>query len=151
METVSTDQELSFNIAYAMYYERLGSRFYGRLDKLASYLTLLCGMAVAAETFSPLLLGVLVASLTCWQVVYRPGDRASAARLQQCRYEKLLENFPELTEEQVRVRLSKLRRSDSELPGCLQDVAYAAAAAKLGAQTDFTPSWMTKLASAFCG
>ena len=151
METVTADQELSFNIAYAMYYERLGSRFYGRLDKLASYLTLLCGMAVAADAFSPFALDAAVASITCWQVVYRPGERAAAARLQQRRYEKLLENFSSLTEEQVRSRLSKLRAADNELPGCLQDAAYAAAAAKLGAPCEITPSWGARLAAAFCG
>lgn len=149
----TADQHLSFNIAYGMYLQRLGSRFYGRLDKLISFLVLLCGMAVVADYLNHFFLGVVVALLGCWQVVYTPGINSVAARNQQDKYSYLLEAFPTLTEEEVRKQLIELRHSDSDLPGCLEMPAVYAATKKLNANTDELPklSLLQRFAMWFCG
>lgn len=46
---VTADQDLSFKIAYALYYHRLGSRLYGRLDKLISFSLLICAMGLCRQ------------------------------------------------------------------------------------------------------
>lgn len=61
---VTADQDLSFKIAYALYYHRLGSRLYGRLDKLISFSLLICAMGVVSTAVNPFLLGLFVTFLT---------------------------------------------------------------------------------------
>lgn len=148
---VTADQDLSFKIAYALYYHRLGSRLYGRLDKLISFSLLICAMGVVSTAVNPFLLGLFVTFLTAWQLVYSPAVKATSAQSQEKRYAELLENFPLLTEDEVRKRLIDLRQYDEDLPGCLEIPAFNAASQKLGSKTKYCLSLFQCLAAYFCG
>ena len=147
----TADQDLSFSVAYGMYCHRLSSRLYGQIDKLISLLLLISASGVMSTAVNPFFLGLFVTFLTAWQFVYSPARKATSAQSQEKRYAELLENFPLLTEDEVRKRLIDLRQYDEDLPAFLEMPAFNAASQKLGSKTKHPLSFLARLAACFCG
>ena len=85
------------------------------------------------------------------QMRIRPAVKATSAQSQEKRYAELLENFPLLSEDDVRKRLIDLRQYDEDLPAFLEMPAFNAASQKLGSKAKHPLSFLERLAACFCG
>lgn len=152
MSQPTRDQHLGFSVTYAMYHQQLAARLYSRIDKLISFLILLCGMAVVSQLLPPVLTGFIVTVLGCWQLVYLPSSRAASAAEQYLRYERLFERFSQLTADEIERKLIKIRRRDGQVPRALDYPAFNLALEKLGgceAEKCKLTKWQ-KLVYGFC-
>lgn len=152
-ETVSRRQDLAFQVAYSLFLERMAFRWYGRIDKLMSFLLLLSGMAVVAEALPATLTGFAVAVLTAWQLIYAPAAKSGAAKSAYAEYAKLFNRFGSLSDDEAAAELDQLRDQDSDPPACLQMPAYCAAARKLSVPPENIPplNFWQRAAEWFCG
>lgn len=151
LETTRT-QELAWIAAYSYYAERLCYRYYTRLDKLISFLLLLSGMAVVGELLPPVVLGLAVAVLTAWQLVYAPSVQAGKSRQAMQGYGDLLNRFSVLSEHEINQHIAALSTGDSPVPRYFEHLAHNAACKKLGVPQSVLPlNRREKLAAWFCG
>ena len=156
MENQEQFRDLKFEVAYSYCYEKIMYKFFGRLDKLASFILLLTGMSVVATAWSGLALGSIVAIVTSLQLIYTPGQRSQAAK-DACRaYLSLYQSLNSMTAEQIRESLLSLNKLDTDEIGCLSHPARLAALTMVGlVPPKFAPERkMTKLeniASHFAG
>ena len=110
MENQEQFRDLKFEVAYSYCYEKIMYKFFGRLDKLASFILLLTGMSVVATAWSGLALGSIVAIVTSLQLIYTPGQRSQAAK-DACRaYLSLYQSLNTMTAEQIRESLLSLNQ-----------------------------------------
>ncbi|MDO5059217.1 MAG: hypothetical protein Q4D82_04660 [Neisseria sp.] len=146
-------QNARFQLAYSYCLEKICFRFYSRLDKLLSFLLLLGAMAAVESRLSGWGLGVFLAVIAAFQIVYTPAAKAQTAKMQMARYAALWQ-------QQDFGLNSEMQAADSDAPesliypACLAALVLCGQArnedlAEAARQRPLRPS--EKLAAAFAG
>ena len=153
-ESVTTRrQDLAFQVAYSLFLEKMAYRWYGRIDKILSFLLLLSGMAVVADSLPTTTTGFAVAILTAWQLIYSPATKSATARATYLAYGQLFNQLGNLTDDEIAIELNKLSDKDSDAPACLEMPAYCLAGRRLNVPVTNLPALTLeqRLAQWFCG
>lgn len=148
---ITRDEELGFNVTYAMFLSLFSARFYAKLDKLASFFILLCSMAVATEVFNQIVLAFAIAIVSCWQIVFQPSSKSLCMKEQYLNYAALFDQFPTLHADNISDRLIDIRKDDPTFPEILNNIAFNTTITKLnGSERDFKKlNWLEKLVEKF--
>ena len=148
---------IKFEIAYSYCYEKIMSKYWGRLDKLASFLLLFAGMSVVASLFNGLVLGSSIALITSLQLIYSPGQKSQAAKECYREYYRLLNDGGEYTANELRNKLDALTKADTDEIGILSHAARLSALSLLGwapintNQVERKLNWLEACAAHFAG
>lgn len=125
-------KDLEFELIYSYYYEKLMYKFFGRLDKLLSLILLFTATSVIASAWNGVLLGSIIALVTCIQFIYAPGAKYHSAKEAYREYSRLQNHLDEYDDEALRLTLSQLSRADTDEIGLLSHPARLAALASQG-------------------
>lgn len=144
-----TRDDLLFQIGYSIRLEKMQAMFLARVDRASNFLQMLLGIAVVTTKW-PTITGVAVSALAAFSFVYQPGARATEAKAQKQRYEKLLAQASSLSEEELHKQFSSTQETDSQVIGSLMNPAHFGEYVRLGLVPDCTLTSIEKVA-AFIG
>lgn len=125
-------EALGFEVAYSLCYEKMMYKFYGRVDKLSSFLLLVSGASIIATSIPDWVLGLFVAIISGLQFVYAPGQKYQAAKTTHNNYYELYTDMSALSDTAIRERLKELSKEDTDPIGLLSHPARLAALLMLG-------------------
>ncbi|MDR6585542.1 hypothetical protein [Herbaspirillum frisingense] len=124
-----------FDLGYSIRLEKMQASFLGRVDRASNFLQMMLGAAVIASAW-PIPTGIAVSALAAFSFVYQPGAKATEARAQKQRYEKLLAKESELSDQQLKLAFGDIQATDSYVMGALVNPAFVAECVRLGRPTD---------------
>lgn len=124
--------DLEFKVTYSFCFEKAMYKFFGRLDKLSSYILLITGMSVIATSVSDIFLGSVVAIITAIQLVYTPGQKSYSAKESYLEYSRLLSDMSDLSDSELKARLQQLTKTETDEIGLLSHSSTLAALHMLG-------------------
>ncbi|WP_169294634.1 hypothetical protein [Advenella sp. EE-W14] len=146
-------------LALSMLYEKMMYKFYLRLDKLCSFLLLFLALLVVNQ--GGVVVAAFIAAVTAFQLVYSPGQKGQSAKSQYCKYLKLYHRQEQglITEEEIKNKLIKLSKTDSDTVDSLYHPARLASLAIQGIHNESLDEnekerplkWNEKLAVWFAG
>lgn len=137
---------LEFKIRQAYCMEKLTETFFGRLDRIFTYLTVLSGTSAFVFVRQNSWLLLIFVAISTARIVYRFGDTSRQAASQKGRYQVLMNqmDFIEDDQELTNEFLKLMDRNTSEL-GVFKDIAYNQTCYMTGLQSGCEP--LSKYAS----
>ncbi|NHH86533.1 hypothetical protein [Cobetia sp. MB87] len=146
------NQKLEYDVVYSLHVEKMTERFNRRLDNLITFGLILLGSAIAGSLGNSVLIGILVATFSASQLVWRFGEKAGHAAAQMKRYEQLLSEFNALDDDSVRAGLNALSAQDSTPLTSLENIATRNAIIYLGwYENDLGLTRLEQVLGFFCG
>lgn len=145
-----TRDDLLFQIGYSIRLEKMQAMFLARVDRASNFLQMLLGIAVVTTKW-PTITGVAVSALAAFSFVYQPSARATEAKAQKQRYEKLLAQTSSLSEEELHKQFSSTQETDSQVIGSLMNPAHFGEYVRLGLVPDCTLTSIEKVAAFIAG
>ncbi|HEF0076127.1 TPA: hypothetical protein R8G76_001384 [Citrobacter youngae] len=118
-----TRDDLEFDIHYSYFVEKMNFTLFNRIDKAITLALIVLGFSVFAPYSNLFVFGFFVALLSVLQLVYQFGQTAGFSKEQFKKYSKLLVNFNELSDAELREQIIKAQNADN-LPW--QSLEYAA-------------------------
>lgn len=145
-----TRDELLFQIGYSIRLEKMQSMFLARVDRALNFLQLFLGAAIVTTKW-PIVTGIAVSVLAAISFVYQLGSKATEAKLQKQRFEKLLARAPSLTDEVLHTQFSDMQETDSQVIGSLMNPAYFGECVRLGRTPDVALTFLEKICAFVAG
>ncbi|MFJ7312553.1 hypothetical protein ACIQVE_07230 [Pseudomonas sp. NPDC098747] len=125
-----------FKLYYSYCVEEVSEAFNRRLDRLLAMALFVLGASVMATVTSRMVIGLLVAFISGFQMTYKFGERAGKSKNQKTRYDELLNNRSAMTDKSLSSKLAAICKSDSTVPSWMKAVAHKKACIMLGEDTD---------------
>lgn len=145
-----TRDELLFQIGYSIRLEKMQSLFLARIDRASNFSQMLLGIAVVTTKW-PTATGIAVSALAAFSFVYQPGAKATEAKAQKQRYEKLLGRTPSLSDDELHSEFGAIQESDSQVIGSLMNPAHFGECVRLGRSPDYKLTWIEKVFAFIAG
>jgi hypothetical protein len=122
--------EILFSIRYASRALERCARFWGWIDRVLKFATILSGSAAVAAVLGQhpafsVVLGVVFAALQAIEYTLSPGSNAVMARAEQKRYVSLYAKAPSLSDKQLESAWNDASREDDfDIPEFIRRLAY---------------------------
>lgn len=103
----------AYQIFYSHLLESMTSRFYGRVNKILSFLLVVLGSTVISNHFNPTFMGILIAVISGLNIACSFGASAELARVQSSRYLRLFNSLHAIkSDEELMQQLMKIQEDD---------------------------------------
>lgn len=119
-------------VYYSYYMENMTATFRRNIFNFISFIQVVLGSAIMADISSHFFAGLLMTLFSTYIFVYKPGEKASSAKKQARRYEKLINILDTINLNQLNDRLSDYIDQDSDPIHLLTRPAYIKAAIAVG-------------------
>jgi hypothetical protein len=127
-----TKHELLFAIHYAIRLEKMTANLMGRLDRVSSFVQLLLGAAVFADSPYQKLIGIILVLTSMFAFVWQPAGKAAQARSQKQEYERLLVAASSMAEDALATSIQEVRAKNSDEIGALCTAAHIGVEISMG-------------------
>ena len=127
--------DLKLDLAYSYFYEKFMAKFYSRLDKLMSFLTMVMAIISLTGLVPAVVPGFVIVILVFFQITSQSGVKAQTAKRQAQDYLNIYNDFEFTSLDETRKSFVNLQIHDLEEVGSFSYPAQLAAFAMLG----FTP------------
>lgn len=140
-----------YAIRYSHRLERMTAIYWGRLDKVVTFVQLCLGASAFTDLANLKLIGATLAASSVWTFVFQPGAKAALAEQQKQQYESLCVRMSLLSDEELAESLAKVQEKDcSELGGLARAAEYFESM-KLGVIPKVGLSWQDRLIAWIAG
>ncbi|MDM3291603.1 hypothetical protein OGW02_18325 [Citrobacter sp. Ce105] len=121
-------QQLNGEQIHDLYYfhalEDMTATFHRNIFNLISFIQVLLSTTVMADIANLFPVGLLMAVLTTYLFIYKPGEIAGKAKEQARRYEKMISAIGDMSVNEYMRRLDDSIDNDSPAPGALKKAAH---------------------------
>ncbi len=129
-------EDITTQILYSHYLEKLYATAMGRVDKIISVLIIVFGSSIILNG-NPFIFGVLVVALTGLQTVFQFGNKSGTARKKSFYYQRLYTTESKYNDDDLLFQMLEIESSDEGIWTSLEEIAAVKTEIKLGA-ADFS-------------
>lgn len=146
-----TRHELKFTLYYSQTFEEMHARFWGRTDRLLTFLQIVLGSAVFADVGNNMLFGGLLVALSSASFVLQPAMAAIRHTKRDAMYTALILRESQLSDEQLQIELAKAAEDKPTTLGLLANPAHMRACIEIGCPPTTTLTFWEKMAALIAG
>lgn len=142
-------QQLNDEQVHDLYYfhalEDMTAIFHRNIFNLISFIQVLLSTTVMADIANLFPVGLLMAILSTYLFIYKPGEISGKAKEQARRYEKMISAIDDMTINEYKRRLDESVDNDSPAPGTLKKAAHIKADIATNTNPEEIPSRIRSL------
>ncbi|OAT39938.1 hypothetical protein M988_3043 [Hafnia paralvei ATCC 29927] len=142
-------QQLNDEQIHDLYYfhalEDMTAIFYRNIFNLISFIQVLLSTTVMADIANLFPVGLLMAVLSTYLFIYKPGEISGKAKEQARRYEKMISAIDDMTINEYKRRLDESVDNDSPVPSNLKHAAHIKADIATNTNPEAIPSRVRSL------
>lgn len=143
--TQQLNEEQVHDLFYFHALEDMTAVFHRNIFNFISFVQVLLSTTVMADIANLFPVGLLMAVLSSYLFIYKPGEIAGKAKEQARRYEKMISDIDDMTINEYKRRLNESVDNDSPAPGALKKAAHIKADIATATNTGGTKARISSL------